>query len=395
MTTADIDLLTEPLTTEELTRSIYDALATVGVTTTTWKAGAVTRTIIAVVAIILHALSVLISNIARSGFLEFAFGAWCTLVARYTYGAERQEATHASGTVLVSNTSGTDYVLNPDDLVLGASLTGKQYRNTEPVTIAAHTTDAAIVAQAYEAGAASTALGGEVDTVISNLSGLSVRNTEPLIGLDAENDAELKARSTAKLKPFSPDGPFNAYDYVARNARRANGSSIGVTRTRCVVSPGRVKMYCASATGGIAPDDVAIIDNEIQRKATPLAVTSDTYSAEALVVPITYTAWCYNTTGATEAQIKEAIGQGLAQYFAALPVGGNDIDGAGLEPSRLYAQDIAAEIGRTARNGALLRIFRVKLDTPSGDLPIALHQVAVLGAVNGTIVRVAPSKGFV
>jgi hypothetical protein len=106
MATFSIDELITPLETEEIKTSVYSALATVGVTTTTWKPGAVVRTIIAIVAVILHALSVLVSNIARSGFLALASGTWLALKARYDYAVEKQEAEFASGTVLVSNASG-------------------------------------------------------------------------------------------------------------------------------------------------------------------------------------------------------------------------------------------------------------------------------------------------
>lgn len=392
MTVTTLDDLAEPLSVEELKASFYSALATVGVTTTTWKPGAVTRTIIAVVCVALHALSVLVANIARSGFLELASGLWLALVARYVYGVEKQYATFAAGTVHVSNSSASPYVISPGQLELAASITGKRYHNTAPVTIPAFAANVSVSVEAFEAGAASSALVGEIDTVISSFAGMSVTNNEVLVGLDDETDAAVKARGSAKLEPFSPDGPASAYDYVARNALRANGSSIGVTRTRPFVANGTVDLYCATASGALDPADVALIDDAINQQVAPLAVTANAHSAEAVSVPITYKAWCFNTTGLTETQLLQAIEDHLRAYLARVPIGGYVMPDS---PGFVFAEDLAAEINQATRGGASLRIFRVILESPSADVYLAPSQFPALGAVTGTIVRIAPPRGSV
>src|SRR3989304_1758463 len=81
--------LTTPLTVDEIKTAIYAALAPNGAATTTWKPGAVVRTIITGVAIVLAGFSRLQAAIAKSGFLGLAEGDWLTLVAFYVYDVTR------------------------------------------------------------------------------------------------------------------------------------------------------------------------------------------------------------------------------------------------------------------------------------------------------------------
>jgi hypothetical protein len=91
-----LDELTTPLTTDQVKARIYATLASVGVSTTSWKPGAVVRTMIAACAIVMAALSELTANIARSGFLELAEDKWLALVAHHVYGVDKVYATFAA-----------------------------------------------------------------------------------------------------------------------------------------------------------------------------------------------------------------------------------------------------------------------------------------------------------
>jgi hypothetical protein len=392
--TFSIDDLITPLETEELKASVYAALAVTGVTTTTWKPGAVVRTIIAVVCAILHALSVLVSNIARSGFLSLASGVWLALKARYDYNEEKRFAEFAAGTVYVSNSSGGIYSLDPDDLEVASSVTGKSYRNTQAVVIGALASNVAVAVSAVEAGAASSALPGEIDRVVSAFNGLTVTNTNTLVGLDDESDTQLQSRCSAKLGSLSPNGPSDAYDYVAKSAKRSDGTSVGVTRVRTKADGmGGIDIYCATASGALTAPDLAYVDTAVNTQAEPLGITSRVHSATELPVDISYSIWCYNTTGLTEAQIRDAVRDALIAYIAGQNVGGNEIEGAG---GKLYRDDIGAEISRATRNGAPLRIFRTIVHTPAADIPLGVFQVPTVGTIAAaSIIRVAPPQGSV
>jgi hypothetical protein len=395
MATFSIDDLVTPLETEEIKTSIYTALETTGVATTLWKPGAVVRTIIAIVSIVLHALSVLVSNIAKSGFLGLASGVWLALKALYDYNEEKQYATFAAGVVYLSNSSGGVYTLDPDELEVASSITGKSYRNTATVTLGALAASVPVDVQAVEAGSASSALAGEIDRVVTPLAGVTVTNTATLVGLDDETDAQLQARCSAKLGSFSPNGPADAYDYVAKSAVRANGSRVGVTRVRTRPDGlGGIDVYCATATGALTPSDLAVVDEAIQTQAAPLGITARVHSATEAPQNITYSVWCYNTTGLREDQIRDAIRDALIAYIAAQNVGGNEIEGAA---GKIYRDDIQAEISRArTSDGAALRIFRTIVHSPAADVPLGVFEVPTVGTITATaITRVAPPRGAV
>lgn len=383
--------LTTPLTTAQVKQSIYNVLGAVGVNTTSWKSGAVVRTMISGCAIAIAGMSSLSAQIARSGFLELAEGPWLTLVARYVFGEERIEATFAAGEVTLTNTSGFVYTLDPDDLIVANSATEKTYRNSSTFTLnpGASLTVPVI---ATEAGSASTATPGSITTMVTTLTGVTCTNATAVVGRDEESDPLLRTRCLEKLGALSPNGPWDAYAYFSRTAQRADGSTIGVTRVRVTRDGfGHVDTYVATATGGVTGDvndpstDLGAIDLAIQKNAAPLAVTARTHSAVPLTIPVAYTAWLYNTSGKTPAQIAQAIADKLAAFFSTQPIGGNLIT----PPGKIYVDAIRTVIG-----SALPEIFHVVVSAPAADVDLAITEVPVLGAITVTALnQVAPPDG--
>lgn len=378
------DLVT-PVTKDEAKASVYDVLGIVGTDVTSWKPGAVARTIITAWAIGLSSLSQLQALIARSGFLELSSGNWLTLVAYYVYGVTRQEATFATGEVTLTNTGGGSFPgEGVDDRTFTNSTTGKSYRNSEGFDLDPLGT-VTIPVVAIEAGAASTSVPGAVDEIETTMIGVTVSNTLAIVGSDAESDSLLRARCYEKLGALSPNGPWDAYSYIARQTKRPDGTPIGVTRVRVTKDGfGKVDVYCATPTGGVASVDVAYLEEALQQNATPLCVTLDTHGAENVVFNVSYAVKMYNTSGLTEQQIKDAIAAKLASFFSSHPVGGNVVDGVG----RVYADAIGTVIG-----SALPQIMSRQVLVPSTDTILGVGQVPVLGNVTGTITQVAPPDG--
>lgn len=383
--------LTTPLTTDEAKAFIYETLATLGVSTTSWKPGAVVRTIIAIVAIIVAAFSRLTSSIARSGFLELSSGDWLTLVARHVYGVERQEATFADGEITLTNASGGVYTLDPDDLVFSNPSTGKTYRNTEAFTLGALET-VTIPIRAVESGAASTSPPNTITVLETPLNGVTCTNPTAVVGLDAESDAVLRARCLEKLGALSPNGPWDAYAYAARNAKRSDGISVGVTRVRVRKDGyGNVTTYVATASGAVTGDandpetDLGAVNDAIQRNAAPLAVTAWVESAEVVTVNVTYQVWVYTTVNLTDEELKAAISQNLSAFVASQPIGGNVI---GFDRGKIFLDALRATISSTRPE-----IFHVVVSAPSSDVELDINQIMVLGTVTGTIHRIVPQSG--
>ena len=389
--------LTTPITTDQAQASIYRVLAQIGVTTTSWKPGAVPRTMIKAVAIILSALSSLQADIANSGFLEFSEGDWLELVAFYVYGITKQKATFASGSVTLVNSGGGVYVLSADDLVFVHRFTGKTYRNSGSVTLGAMTT-ITIPIVATEVGTASNANPGDVNALTTVLLGVTCGNALPLVGLDDQSDPDLRTLCYEQLGALSPMGPWDAYSSAIRNAKRSDGSTLGVTRIRIVKdSTGHVYTYSATPSGGLTgtvgdlTSDLGVADEAIQQFSVPLAVTAINAGATDVPIAVTYEVWMYNTSGKTPTEVQDAIATTLSNFMAKQPIGGNIIGGAA---GKVFVDAIRAAIENT-----FPEIFHVAVTLPAGDTTLAISEVPTLGAVNivggiSGIHQSAPPEGY-
>ncbi len=378
-----IDNLLTPLTTAEAKKSIYDTLAILGVSTTNWKAGAVVRTIITACAVLIAACSRMIAVIGRSGFLSTAQGEWHQHLALEVYGVENREATFAATTWVANNSGGGSYSLSPGDLVVQNSVTKKQYYNTSGVLIDPLETNVSISIAAFEAGSESNAGAGDIDELITNLPGVSGSNPQAAVALDEMKDEERTQLCKAKTIAVSPNGAREAYEYVAMTATRTDGSNVGINRVNPMPDlMGGVLVYIASSSGAVPDADVEIVDEAIQRYATPLAVTSIVESATPLLVPITYEVWLRNTGGLTEANVQFAIETSLRKFFATEPIGGHRIGVA----SNLYRSAIIAAIGAAEDEGGTpIPIFRVEVTNPGSDVPVMAHEVTTLGTLVGAV----------
>jgi uncharacterized phage protein gp47/JayE len=398
MSTFDLDESVKPLTSDEIKESIYSVLAKTGTTTTNWKPGAVTRTLIAAIAIVLAALSSLVMLLARSGFIAWASSLWLSLTASYSFGTDRTAATFAAGSVTLNNSSGSTHTIGVDGLTVANTVTGKTYRNTNAFVLNPLQTGLVVPIKAVEAGSASSALPGEVATMITPLSGVTCSNAAGLVGSDEESDAALRTRAQAKLQPTSPNGPRDAYRYAAEVLTiRADGSQI-CNRTRVIKDGvGGVDVYVGGPGGAIpgTQDDIdtelGIIHDSIQINAFSLGVSGQrTHSAIEVAIPITYRIWMYNTPALTEQQIKDAIERELIAFMADEPIGGNYVDN--VSPGKIYRDALQAAVTRAhTEAGAHLGIFRTILVEPSTDIELDPHEVPVLGSiVPASIIQIPP-----
>ncbi len=388
-----LDDLTTPVTRAEVEASIYQVLGVVGVNTTSWKPGAVVRTMIAAVAIVLSAFSTLQAKIARSGFLDLSSGDWLTLVAHYVYGVDRIQASFATGQVTLTNSGGGVYSGDADDLIFSNSTTKQTFRNIASFSIPAVTT-VTLDIQASEQGSASTSAPGAIDTLTTPLLGVTCSNALSVIGRDAEDDPSLRARCSEKLGALSPFGPWDAYASAVRNATHADGTSLGITRFRNTKDgSGNVYTYLATASGGVGgtvgdlTTDLGLADYAIQQLAAPLAVTAHTLSATPVTIAPTYEVWMYNTSGQSPSQVQALIATALGNFMSSQPIGGNVIS---TDPGKVFVDAIRAVIANT-----LPQIFHVVVSLPAADVTLAITEVPVLGApVCIAVHQSAPPEGF-
>lgn len=384
-----LDDLTTPLTAEEVKTAIYDVIAARGTSTTAWEPGAVARTIIAGVSIVLAAMSGLIALIAKSGFLSLSEGDWLTVVARETYSTTRIEATFATGTVTIDNASGNVYSIAAGDMILLNTTTGATYRNTATVNIGSAETGVSAAIQADQVGSAGTASAGQIDDLVTAYLGLSVTNDAAIIGTDEESDPALVERAQEQVGSLSPNGPADAYSYFAKGAVRASdGSSIGVTRVR--VTPdgaGDVDVLVATAVGAVTgtysdPDtDLGAVHLAMELNAVPLGVTLNTASATATTVNVTAEMWIDERLADDDDAIEARVLARLTTLLATTPIGGVVIPPAG---GMLYLQAIEAAIS-AAVTGYLVDL---EVTTPSDDASVTSTHALVMGTLTLAINRV-------
>ena len=384
-----LDDLTTPLTVDECKAAIYATIEARGTSTTAWEPGAVARTIIAGVSIVLAAMSVLIALIAKSGFLSLSEGDWLTVVAREIYSTTRIEAVFATGTVTIDNASGNVYSIAAGDLILLNTTTGATYRNTATVNIGSAETGVSAAVQADQHGSAGAAAAGQIDDLVTAYLGLSVTNEAAIIGTDAESDPALVERAQEQVGSLSPNGPGDAYSYFAKGAvRAADGTSVGVTRVKATPDGnGDVDVLVATAVGAVTGDwddpdtDLGAVHLAMELNAVPLGVTLSTASATATTVNVVAELWIDERLADDDDAITASVMARLTTLMATTPIGGVVIPPAG---GKLYLQAIEAAIS-AAVSGYLVDL---EVATPAADASVTSTHALVMGTLSLTINRV-------
>jgi hypothetical protein len=230
--------------------------------------------------------------------------------------------------------------------------------------------------------------------------GVSGSNTTAIIGQDDEEDETLRLRASESLGARSPNGPPDAYAYIARSAGRDSdgkpiiitastpGASIGINRVRPVKDGiGGIDLYLATATGGVTgtpedlTSDLGAVDDLLQRYCSPLASTLRTHSATPHAINVDYEIWLYQTS-LTDAQIVAAINDALVAFIPGRPIGGDVIDGVGA----VWASAIKSIIGTAqAAPSTPIGIFRV--DSALADTILSAFEVPTLGVVTPTAIH--------
>jgi phage-related baseplate assembly protein len=388
------DLIT-PVTRAEAQASLYEVYGILGLKTSSWKSGAVVRTMAVAQSVIISALSQLQAKIARLGFLELSEGVWLDAVAHFVYGIDRIPATFATGVLTLVNGGGGEYEVDPDDLIFTNPATKFTYRNTEHILLGPGVTLTNVAIRASVAGSGSTSEAGAITELTTTLLNVTCTNPADVIGRDEETDPQLRTRCAESLGALSPFGPWDAYSSAVRNAKRPDSSSLGIVRIRPVKDGyGNVTVYVATATGEVLGDvddpasDLGIASDAVARWAEPLAVNASVVSADPVVIAVTYEAWMYNTSGRSNTQVADEIQSRLSAFMAAQPIGGNKID---TNPGRVYHDAIRSAIA-AAFPGF---IFHVVVTTPAADVELDANEVAVSGVPTVTAIhQIAPGDGI-
>ena len=360
--------------------------ANIGLPVTAWQPGDPTRSLYIIEAAKLEALESIVVGFIQSGFLNYAQGQWLIILARQVFNVTVPPATFATTTVTLTNTGGGLYDIDANDLSFTQSGDPTAtYTNTSGGTLLPLGT-LSLDVTADTAGSAGNAAPDDIDTLVTSLLGVTCTNPTAAVGLDLQPASTTIQQCQDKLGSLSPDGPAEAYSYVARTPALAGTPNITRVRVYPDSDTGDVLVYLAGASGGSSGGDVTLVTAAIAQWATPLTITPTVAAASNVSIAVTYSLWCYTTINQTSDQVQAAVLAALESVFSSpelSPIGGNIIPPA--STGYFYQSLILSTILSVDPN-----IFRVVLSAPTTDTSLGNGDVAVLGTVTPTVNFVVP-----
>jgi phage-related baseplate assembly protein len=375
------DLLT-PVTRDQANDTILNLLEAVGLPARSWNQGGVARTVIRVVATAQANFSTMLAAAIGGGFLEKSSGAYLILLAFYVYGVSAISATFASGQLTLINAGGGIFTYGARQARFSNPITKVVYTNVADFTLGANTT-LTIDIEAVTAGAAGSATPGTINNLVTTMLSVTCTNALAVIGVDAEKDADLRARCLTKLATRSVRGPRDAYAYASKSAKRIDGTPVNINRV--AVSPssstGQVTVYCASPSGAPDSDDLDAAAAAIESDVRPEAVTVSVLAVTEVPYNQSITIWAQSTPGVTAAAVQDAVEKAIADFIAVYPIGG--LIQADTSQRGLFGSGIASVIG----SASPAKVFSIEGSTPGSSVP-NLALLAGQAATNGVTVHV-------
>lgn len=354
----------------------------IGLPVSSWQAGDPTRSQFHAQAELLATLESTVVGYIQSGFLDYATGDWLKILADQVYSVTVPDAVAASGDVVLTNTGGGVYILEAGDLTFKSTTSGKTYTSTSGGTLPAKvgsvngTLTVSVVAD--ELGSDSSASAGEIDEMVTPLLGVTASNPLALTGVDEQDESTTRQQCRDALGALSPNGPREAYTYVARNSELTGTSAVTRVRAYGDSDTGDVTVYLAGPSGAIAEPDRVLVETAILTYATPLCITPNVLSAVSVPVNISYSLWIYKSVNKTSAEIEEEIEAALEQMFATRPIGGDIVSGAAA--GKIYLSMIESTI-----RSVYTQAFRVEVTLPTADISLTNGEVAAVGTVLASI----------
>ncbi len=355
----------------------------IGLPVSSWQAGDPTRAQFHTESEFLATLEDVVVGYIKSRFLDLATGQWLKVKAEQDYGVTVPEASFATTDVVLTNNGGGFYPdIQAGDLTFKSTISGKTYRNTTGGTLASGpATTLTVTVVADEAGSDSSAGAGEIDDMVTALTGVTCSNAVAAIGVDEQDEEVTRQQCRDRLGRLSPNGAKEAYGDVAIDSTLTGTSGITRHREYGDSDTGDVTVYLAGPSGAVSSGDRTLVETAILKWATPLCITPSVVSVANVTVAITYSLWIYKSCNKTAAEIAVDIEAALGAMLARRPLGGDII--APATSGKLYLSMIESTI-----RGVFPQAFRVVVSAPSGDTDLTNGQVAALGTVTPTIILV-------
>lgn len=383
------DQLLTPKTADEELEELLSIAASQDLATTSWEEGNPLLALLSICAEVFKDFSQTTVEITRGGFGDtLSSDEWGDIWAASMFDEVRVPAEPATtDTFRMINADLVAHDFDPGEIIVAHAVTHKTYRNTQAVHLDATSTTDDIAISADEVGVDSNAAPGTITVLVApSLPGVTCTNVESALGADEETTPRLVQRSRSKLGSLSPNGPKEAYSYVAQTpailARLIAPNVLGtpITRVKTIASEttGILRAILATAAGAPSGPDVDIVQRGFDRFAEPWCTTAIAEPAIEVIRAVTYTAWVLGSN-LTDAEIKLAIEKALIAWFKELAIGGYEIPP---DTGAVYADAIEQVIGR-----AVPGVLRVQVS--GGDTILDDDEVAVLGTISATIISLS------
>lgn len=384
----DLNDLIKPLTRDEIRATIYSLLNTLGFPVASWAKGAWYRTIISVFAKVASTFTEFQALVTRSGFLDYCEGPWLILLAEQVYGYIATPASYAVGNLTLNNTAGGSFAANAGDFRVYNPTTKAIYRNRIAFTLAPNQMGKVIEIEALEPGSASSSAGGTITAVETVWNGVEVTNAAAVVGFDAESPESIRLNCRLSLGAMSPNGPIDAYSYVARTFALNGGVVVNRTRRLIENDLGQSTLLVAGPSGAISAPDVAKIQDAVNRLCTPLGYDCTIASATNRVVNISATVYAYSTEGLDPAIVQPKSEANLIKWVQTIPIGGDEP--LTPQPGKIYVNAIENQV-MGLNEGQPSPFFTVVVQVPSTNLDLDPTHVPVPGTITVVLQVVNPS----
>jgi hypothetical protein len=300
---------------------------------------------------------------------------WLKVHADEVYGVEAEEETYATPSIVFTNTGGGYYPdLTAGEVTVKIAASGKTYHNSETFTIESGpgaVTDA-IAFVADEGGSDSTCAADEIDELVTTLLGVEITSNTAAVAADEASPAAIAEQCGATLGALSPNGPADAYEYVARDASLTGVDDVARARTVDDSDTGDVTLYVFGSGGAVAGASITAVEDAIELWATPCCITPTVEDATGVTVAVTATVAGVDIPDGFEDTIEDA----LLELFGAFPIA----DAAG---ETLPLSEIIASIRNTLVDAGASGVI-VTLTVPAANVALAEGEVPVLGTVTIT-----------
>lgn len=358
--------LVTPRSLSTLRDELLGRLQAAGLAVTDWTEGGTERTLVEVDAKALAELELVAADIAAGGLLDYATGAWLTLLADNKFSITREPATFAEHQVVLTDAANT----GPHTVTAGtlwvATATGLRFVSITGGTLTLGGT-LTIQVRAEESGAAYDVAPAAIAVLVTALPGVTVSN--PAIGMtgssltspgaDEESDVALRARCRDRWAELGSGSTAGAYRNWALAASSDVSEAVAVDTG---TDTGTVDLILAGPSGPVSGGVVSTVQAYVDARV-PLTVAATVRSATG--VDLTITATLYGNAP-DETTATAAATTAVEALIRSLGIGG-----------KVY---VAAVISALMAAG----VKNVVMSLPAADVTIADNEVAVLSSLNLT-----------